>query len=141
MIVRMTDPLETLMSLQRAMDATRSSDWFGTTTTGRGSFPPINVFRKGEDFVVVAEMPGVARADMDVEVKKNQVRLRGKKSIAYDENTSVHRRERVAGEFDRTITMAADIDAKAAIAEYRDGLLAIHLPRAEKDKPRTITIE
>jgi HSP20 family protein len=53
---------------------------------------------------------------------------------------SLHRRERLAGSFDRTIALPVEIDADKVRAECRDGILALYLPRAEQDKPRSITI-
>ncbi len=135
-----SDPFETLLSLQRALDAASRSNWFGLGTTNRGGFPPINVFQKGDDFVVVAELPGSQKAELEIKVKDNQLQLSGKKAISYDEKASVHRRERVGGSFDRTIGFPAEIDADGVKAEYRDGILAVFVPRAERSKPKTIKI-
>jgi HSP20 family protein len=52
----------------------------------------------------------------------------------------LHRRERLSGTFDRTLTVPMRIDAGAIKAEYREGVLALFIPRAESDKPRAITI-
>jgi HSP20 family protein len=52
----------------------------------------------------------------------------------------VHRRERVSGEFDRTLSLPVEVDPNGIKAEYRDGLLALFLPRAESDKPHSIKI-
>lgn len=108
--------------------------------SGYGPYPSLNVFRKGEDFVVITELPGVRKADLDVEVKNNTLLIAGTKSVTYDEKASLHRRERVSGRFDRTVTIPADIDADKVRAEYHDGILALYLPRAEHDKPRAIKI-
>ena len=140
MIMRIADPFQALLAFQRALDTTRRSDWFGTGTTSTGGFPPINVFRQQDDYVVVAELPGIDKNDLDIQVKNNQVRIAGKKTIAYDEKQSVHRRERVAGQFDRTLRMPGQIDPDRVKAEYRDGVLAVHLPRAESDKPRSVPV-
>jgi len=140
MVIRMRDPFATLLAVQRAMDNATRSDWFGTRTSGGGTFPPINAFRRGEDFAIVAELPGVKKEDLEIEVKGNTVRIHGKKTIEYDANVSVHRRERGEGQFDRTLTLPAQIDASKVTAEYRDGVLAVNLPRAETDKPRSVAI-
>lgn len=140
MVFRFTDPFSTLLSVQRAMDDAMRSDWFGTRTTGRGAYPFVNVFREGEDFVIVAEMPGVKREDLDVQVKGDEVRISGSKAVDYDESASVHRRERSSGRFDRTLTLPARIDSERVKAEHRHGILAVHLPRAESDKARSVTI-
>ena len=132
--------LDALPGLQRAMEASRRSGWFGSTTTGYGSFPPVNVFRQGHDFVLVAELPGIDRSKLDVQVKGRQVRIRGTKTVDLDGDVSVHRRERRAGTFDRTLVIPADLDGDKVRAEYRNGVLALHLPRAEADRPRNVEI-
>jgi HSP20 family protein len=140
MVIRVRDPFATLLGLQRAMDSVMGSDWFGSRTSGSGSFPLINVFNDGEDFVVVAELPGVKKEDLDVQVRGDTLRIQGQKTIAYDENASVHRRERATGQFDRTLTLPDDVDAAKVSADYRDGVLTLRLPRAESAKPRNVTI-
>ena len=140
MVIRMRDPFATLLGLQRSMDGVMSNDWFGSRTAGSGAFPAVNVFSDGENYVLVAELPGVRKEDLDVEVRGDTLRIQGKKTIAYDESASVHRRERSAGQFDRTLTLPAEIDAGKVAAEYRDGLLTLRLPRAESAKSRTVAI-
>jgi HSP20 family protein len=134
------NPFEALLAFQRALEARMASDWMGATTTGLGSFPPINIFQKGDDFVAVIELPGVDKKDLNIEAKENTIRISGRKTIAYDEAASVHRRERVFGVFDRTLSVPIQIDPDVVKAEYRDGVLALFIPRAERDKPRAIEI-
>jgi HSP20 family protein len=140
MVIRVRDPFATLLGLQRAMDGVMGSDWFGSRTSGSGAFPLVNVFNDGEDFVLVAELPGVKKEDLDIQVRGDTLRIQGKKSISYDDGASVHRRERATGQFDRTLTLPAEVDATKVAAEYRDGVLTLRLPRAESAKPRTVTI-
>jgi HSP20 family protein len=140
MVIRVRDPFATLLGLQRAMDNVTGSDWFGSRTAGSGAFPLVNVFNDGEDFVLVAELPGVKKEDLDIQVRGDTLRIQGKKAIAHDEGASVHRRERTAGQFDRTLTLPAELDATKVSAQYRDGVLTLRLPRAESAKPRTVTI-
>ncbi len=140
MVFRIADPFDALLDWQRALDSVRHSDWFGAGTASSGAFPPINVFRKEDDMVLIAEIPGADKNKIDIQVKDNQVRLSGKKEITRGDGVSVHRRERSSGEFDRVLTLPAEIDAGKVKAEYRNGILAVFLPRAESDKPRSITI-
>jgi HSP20 family protein len=140
MVIRMRDPFAALTRLQRAMENVTGNDWFGTRTTGAGAFPLVNVFADGDDYVLVAELPGVKKEDLDIQVVGDTLRIQGKKTIAYAENASVHRRERGAGQFDRTLTLPTEIDAANVAAEYRDGVLTLRLPRAASAKPRTVTI-
>jgi HSP20 family protein len=135
-----SDPFETLFAIQRALDARIASDWMGSRTTGIGSFPPINIFQQNDDFVAIVELPGVDKDDLEIEVKENTIRISGDKTIKYEDGASIHRRERVWGVFDRTLSVPIQINPDAVKAEYRDGVLALFIPRAESDKPRTIKI-
>jgi HSP20 family protein len=134
------DPVDALFRFQRALDQRLDSDWLEDTTSGVGAFPPINVFRQGNDFLAIIEMPGVNKDDLTLEVRGNAIRISGKKAIDYGGNASVHRRERVAGSFDRTITLPVQLDPDRVTAEYRDGVLALSLARAESDTPKAIKI-
>jgi HSP20 family protein len=140
MMPSFSDPFEALFALQRALDSRLASDWMADTTAGTGSYPPINIFQQGDDFVAVIELSGVDKNGLQIEAKQNTIRISGKKTIAYDQGASVHRRERVWGTFDRTLSVPVQIDADGIRAEYRDGVLALFIPRAERDKPRTIKI-
>jgi HSP20 family protein len=129
-----------LFEFQRALESRLESDWLRSATAGTGAFPPINVFQQGDDLVAILELPGIDKGDLQLEAKNNTIRISGKKEIVYDEGTSVHRRERHSGTFDRTLTVPIQIDADRVKAEYRDGVLALFIPRAESDKPRSISI-
>ena len=135
-----SDPFETLLNLQQALDAFRASSWLQSSPSGTGAYPPVNVFRKGDDFVVITEVPGIKKSDLEIQVKGNTIRVAGTKPVAYSEKASLHRRERLAGRFDRAITIPVEIDADKATAEFHDGILALFLPRAERDKPRSIKL-
>jgi HSP20 family protein len=134
------DPFEALFALQRALDARHDSDWMGESTAGIGSYPPMNIFQKGDDFVAIVELPGVSKNDLQIEAKENTIRIFGNKTINYEKTASVHRRERLSGVFDRTISIPIQINPDGIRAEYRDGVLAVFIPRAESEKPRIIKI-
>jgi HSP20 family protein len=140
MAMMLSDPFETLLNLQQALDAFQASSWLQSSPSGTGAYPPVNVFRKGDDFVVITEVPGIKKSDLEIQVKGNTIRVAGTKSVAYSEKASLHRRERLAGRFDRAITIPVEIDADKATAEFHDGILALYLPRAERDKPRSIKL-
>jgi HSP20 family protein len=140
MVARFSDPFAALLNIQRAFEQSRYSDWLGLSTASRGAFPPVNVFQQDDDLVVIAEMSGVKKEDIDISIKRDQLRIAGKRSIDYGDNISVHRQEREAGAFDRTFTLPLEIEADEVKAEYQDGLLALRLPRAEKDRPKQIEI-
>lgn len=135
------DSLSAMLALQRALEARHESDWMRGGTAGIGGYPPINIFQQGDDFVAVIELPGVDKDALHIEAKDKTIRISGKKLADYDAKASVHRRERLAGTFDRTIALPVQIDADSIRAEYQDGILAISIPRAASEKPRTIKIK
>ena len=141
MITAFADPFDTLLNLQRALEASYASDWLQDLTTSRGPFPPMNVFQQGDDILVIIELPGIDKNNLQIHAKENTIRISGKKAVDYPEGVSVHRRERISGEFDRTLSIPVQLDPDRIKAEYHDGILALFLPRAESDKPRTITIK
>jgi len=134
------DPFDALSSLQQALDTFRTSGWLSAGPSGAGSYPPMNVFRKGDDFIIIAEVPGVKKSDLQVQVKGNTIRLSGTKSVSYPDKAGVHRRERLSGRFDRAMTLPVEINPDAVKAECRDGILALYLTRAERDKPRSVQV-
>ena len=140
MAMLFADPFNTLFRFQEALDAFRTSSWLDAGPSARGAYPPLNVFGKGDDIVIVTEVPGVHKNDLQIQVKGNTIRISGTKSVGYGEGTSVHRRERLAGTFDRAITVPVEIDGDNVRAECRDGILAIYLLRAERDKPKQVAI-
>jgi HSP20 family protein len=140
MAMLLQDPFEALFNLQQALDAFRQSDWLESGPSGTGPYPPVNAFRKGDDFVLVVEVPGIKKSDLEIQVKDNAIRIAGGKTVDYPNTVSLHRRERAAGRFDRAVTLPIRIDATGVKAEYHDGILALYLPRAEQDKPRAIKV-
>jgi HSP20 family protein len=140
MIMEYADPFNTLFAFQQALENRLSSNWLGSSTAGMGSYPPVNVFQQGDDLIALVELPGVNKNDLNIQAKENTIRIAGRKSIDYPEEVSLHRRERLSGAFDRTLVVPMQIDPDGIKAEFNDGLLALFIPRAEQDKPRTIEI-
>jgi HSP20 family protein len=134
------DPFDALSQFQQALDSFRTSGWLGAGPSASGAYPPINIFRKGDDAVAIAEIPGVDRSGLEIQVLGKTVRIAGRKAVEYGDKGSLHRRERLAGRFDRAFTVPFQIDADKVKAECRDGMLTLFLPRAERDKPKTIAV-
>ena len=105
-------------------------------------YPPVNLYEDGEDFVLMAEVPGVRQEDLDLTIEANRITLRGERKVEYPpaEGTSVHRRERESGFFRRAFEFPVPVDAEKAEAVYRDGILRVRLPKAASHRPRKITV-
>ena len=140
MVLSQFDPFQALFELQRELDSSLMSDWLPGGPAGQGAFPAINIFQKGDDFIAIIELPGIDKSQLDVQVREDVIRLSGKKVCDYPEGVSTHRRERVFGTFDRTISVPVKVDADGVKAEYREGVLALFIPRATEDKPRKVNV-
>jgi len=140
MMMSSSDPFAALLRMQQELEGRLASGWVGDSTAAAGTFPPINIFRQDHDLVAIIELPGLDKESIDIQAKEDTIRIRGRKDVSYGEGVSLHRRERTSGSFDRTIAVPIRIDADRIKAEYRDGILALFIPRAESDKPRTIQI-
>lgn len=133
--------LETLLRLQEALDLRRNAGFFENGTASGGVYPPVNIFQKNGDLVLVSELPGVNKNELNIEVKENILRLSGTRTIDYGKDVSYHRVERNSSKFDRTLKLPFNIESDHVKAEYKDGLLVVSLPRAESDKPKKIAIQ
>ena len=140
MFARFANAFDTLSSIQNAVEAARRSDYFGYSTTQRGAYPFVNLFQEDDNTVLTAEVPGLKKEEIKLEIKDNLIRISGKREIEYPENSSVHRLERRNFNFDRTIKLPVKVDASLIKAEYQNGILKVVLPRAESDKPKSIEI-
>ncbi len=140
MFSRFASTVDRLLTIQEAVEAAKRSDYFGYSTTSRGSYPSVNLFQNGDDVVLTAELPGVKKEDINIEIKENLIRITGKREIDFPEKSSVHRVERRNVKFDRTLKLPVLVDAENIKAEYENGILKTVLPRAERDKPRRIEI-
>ncbi|KHE94100.1 MAG: Hsp20/alpha crystallin family protein [Candidatus Scalindua rubra] len=140
-MLSLSNTLDSLLALQEAMDIAQDTGYFEGETTNRGVHPPVNIFEKGGDLVLVAELPGIKKEDLQLQVKDNTVRIAGEREINYGEKISYHRIERNSSKFDRTLKLPISVEADKVKAEYNEGILVISLPRAEADKPRQIAIQ
>lgn len=141
MFTRLLDPFETLSDLQHTLNDLSGRDWSTSLTSSRGTYPPMNVFKRDNDYIALFEIPGVHKDQLDLQVLENKLRIKGTKNPLYGENVSVHRIERKTGSFDRTITLPVKIDPDKVRAEYQDGILAVFMPCQELEKPKSINIK
>jgi len=103
--------------------------------------PIVDIYDTEQGIVINAELPGVAREDITVDVRENILTLKGERKFAErvrDEN--YYRRERCAGRFERAFTLPDAIDPEKITANFKDGVLQIEIPRPEVKKPKQVTI-
>ena len=112
----------------------------GQVWAGAETCPRTNLWDTGDNLEVIAELPGVARADVNVKIQGNYLEISGTRKRDVPEGYSVHRTERNAASFSRSFTLPYEVDAAQVQATLRDGLLRMRLPKSEAAKPRQITI-
>ena len=115
--------------------------WNGALAAENAAYPALNVWSDGENMVAEAELPGFKIEDIDLAVAGEELQIRGKREGAWNEGWVAHRRERPSGEFFRTVTFPAEIDAARVQAHLKDGVLRITLPKAPTAKPRKIDVK
>jgi HSP20 family protein len=102
----------------------------------------MNVWTDPDGATVTAELPGVDPAEIDISVQDDTLTVRGSRAPdEVPEGGTYHRRERGSGSFTRSFQLPFGVDAGQVKASYQKGVLQIHLPRAEADKPKKIAIQ
>jgi HSP20 family protein len=104
--------------------------------------PPVDIYETEDSLVFKAELPGVTKEDITVEVKDNTLTLKGEKKFGKEaKEESYHRVERAYGAFQRAFTLPGTMEQDKVKAKFKDGILEIVLPKAEKSKPKQIRVE
>jgi HSP20 family protein len=102
----------------------------------------MNLWEDEAKFMVEAELPGMELADIEILVDGgNQLTVKGERKSPLQDKATWHRQEREFGQFVRTITLPANIDADRVEAVLKNGVLTISLPKPEEIKPRKITVK
>jgi HSP20 family protein len=91
--------------------------------------------------VLTAELPGVDSSDIEIQIENNRVTLGGERKIEHPADASVHRTERAAGRFRRSVELPAEVDAEKAQASHKHGVLMLRVPKAERHQPRRISVQ
>jgi len=115
----------------------RSDDGLGLGTW----HPVVDMFDEDDRIVIKAELPGMDKNDIAVDVKDRVLTLSGERThdnAVKEEN--YYRRERAYGKFQRAFSLPVDVDSDKIKADFKDGLLKIEVPKPEKQKPKEITI-
>jgi len=104
--------------------------------------PKVDVIERDAEVVVRAEVPGVAKDDLDISLTENTVTLRGKTRHEEKEEKGDFRRMEISrGEFSRTLYLPAGVDGAKASAKFRDGVLELTLPKLKKSERHTVKIQ
>lgn len=146
------NPIDEMEALRREID--RAFEDFGSgeepsrrvaflPARGPRRYPLINLLEDKDNLYIEALTPGVDPESLNLSVVQNRLTLSGEKSRIPNDirPEAFHRNERASGKFVRTIDLPVDVNEGGISAEYKNGLLVVTLPKAEKAKPKQISVK
>lgn len=140
------DPFRDMMTLRERMD--RLFEDSLSRIRGEGeepSFgawtPAVDIYETADSLVIKAELPGLEKENINIEVKNNSLSLSGERRYEKEiKEENYHRMERSYGHFRRVFTLPATVDQENIKASFKNGVLEVALPKVEKAKPKQIKI-
>jgi len=103
--------------------------------------PVVDIYENDSHIVLKAELPGVDKKDIHIDVKDRVLTVKGERSADNEvKEDNYYRRERSFGGFERTFTLPADVNPDSIKADYKDGILKLEIPKPEQHKPKRIMI-
>lgn len=102
--------------------------------------PHVDIVENEQELQVLAEMPGLREKDIEIRFENGMLTLHGKIHPRWPENQQFLLQEYGVGDFYRSFRVSEQIDNTRITAEYRGGVLTLHLPKAEEAKPRKIAV-
>ena len=139
------DPFREVLSLRREMDRLFDNALTGTRADGGTATSwdlALDVVENPDEYVVKASLPGIHPDNLDITFTNNTLTIKGevKEDQEFDQ-AQYHIRERRYGTFARSLGLPSGIKGEAIQAKYENGVLTLHLPKAEEVKPKKIAIQ
>lgn len=104
--------------------------------------PLVDIVEDEKEYLIKAELPEIKKDEVKVTVQDNMLSISGERKWEKEEKEKkVHRVERAYGSFTRSFTLPDDADGEKVTAEFKDGVLSIHLPKSEQAKPKRIDVQ
>ncbi len=140
--LRRWSPFAEMEAFRREVDRLIREIFGGETRAApRAWSPAVDVYETPTHLTIQAEIPGVSRQDLQIDVSEDRVIIRGKRESQPIEDKTYHILERTYGQFERAVSLSAPVDADRAEATYKDGVLTINLPKKEVRKARRIAVQ
>jgi len=102
--------------------------------------PPVDVVETEDAIILTADMPGVGKEDVEINIEKDVLTLTGRVAAGEDDGRPTYV-EYKRGNFVRSFTLTEDVDREKISADMNKGVLTLRIPKSEKTKPRKITIK
>ncbi|MDE3017973.1 MAG: Hsp20/alpha crystallin family protein [Nitrospirota bacterium] len=145
---RVWDPFKELEDMQR-----RLSTMFGRAPVRKDGdkqeamtvaewAPLVDISEDEKEYLIKAELPEIKKEEVKVTVQDDVLTIAGERKYEKEEKgKKFHRIERAYGSFERSFTLPEDADAAKVVADFKDGILKIHLPKSEKAKPKSVEVK
>lgn len=140
MVIARWDPFRDLEDLQERVNRIFQERMNQGDTGTRTWAPVVDAYEDEGNIVLMAELSGMKREDMDIEVTQDTLTIRGERKRETEEDKNYVRVERPYGPFARTFAINVPIDTTKVKASYKDGILEITIPKAEETKPKKIEV-
>lgn len=140
------NPWREMTTLEDRINRLLGESFFPMTKLSNGSSmgnwrPVVDVYDNGDTIVIKAELPGVNKRDIEVDLKDHVLTLKGERSYENEvKGENYYRKERAFGKFNRSFSLPADVDTEKIKADFSDGVLKIDIPKPEEKKPKQITV-
>lgn len=136
------DPFKDLLNFQekmaRLMHAAAGEEAPVRKTTWR---PVVDIVETGEAFILRADLPGVSKENINIEISGSRLTIQGERPIDDEPGPAAyHHIERETGHFERSFTLPGKIDVDRARARYTDGVLDLLLPKSREPRTWTTTV-
>ena len=102
--------------------------------------PPVDVHEEGDRIFVKVEVPGVDEKNLKVTFEDGLLTISGERQFERKDDRNYHRIERAYGSFTRSFSLPRSVDASQIVADYRNGVLEVSIPKKEEAKPKQIAI-
>ena len=104
--------------------------------------PLVDITEDEKEYLIKADLPEVKKEDVKLTVQNDVMTISGERKYEKEEKgKKYHRVERAYGSFMRSFTLPEDADGSKVSAEYKEGVLKIHLPKSEKAKPKSFEVK
>ena len=140
------NPMRDMFSFRHQMNHL-FDDVFGSVVRGDSGlsmwnrYPTVDIYDNDENIIIKAELPGIDKKDIVIDVKDGVLTLKGERSFDNEvKEEKYYCRERMFGKFERVFRLPADVDPEKIRADYKDGILKIDIPKSEEQQPKQITV-
>jgi HSP20 family protein len=128
------DELDTLFEMPFWSNFGRQSQLFS------GWSPALDLYQNNDNVIARVELPGMRKEDIEISLHDGMLTISGERKSETSEGEKAERTERYVGKFRRSISLPTRVDSNKVTASYRDGVLAVTLPKAEEAKPKQIQV-